>query len=196
VGHTRGMSNWSEWRAEVDLDEYEARWQQMIDDGANPHGEADFIQRFSPASVLDAGCGTGRVGIELSRRGIDVVGTDLDADMLMYARRKAPHITWHESNLADLDVHRVFDVVALAGNVIPYVEPPDRASAVAGAARHVAPNGHLVAGFTLRPDWPSLAHYDRWCAAAGLELVAHYATWEGDEYTGGDYVVAVHRQES
>jgi 2-polyprenyl-3-methyl-5-hydroxy-6-metoxy-1,4-benzoquinol methylase len=188
------MSNWSEWRAQVDLDEYEARWQQMIDDGANPHGEADFIQRFSPTSVLDAGCGTGRLGIELARRGIDVVGTDLDADMLMYARRKAPHITWHESNLADLDLHRGFDVVVLAGNVVPYVEPADRASAVAGAARHVAPNGHLVTGFTLRPDWHSLADYDRWCASANLELVARYATWDGDSYRGEDYAVSVHRQ--
>jgi 2-polyprenyl-3-methyl-5-hydroxy-6-metoxy-1,4-benzoquinol methylase len=188
------MSNWSEWRAEVDLDEYEARWQQMFDDGANPHGEADFIQRLSPTSALDAGCGTGRVGIELARRGIDVEGTDLDADMLMYARRKAPHITWHESNLSDLHLQRVFDVVALAGNVIPYVEPPDRAGAVAGAARHVAPGGHLVAGFTLRPDWPSLADYDGWCAAANLEPVAHYATWDSENYAGGDYVVCLHHK--
>jgi 2-polyprenyl-3-methyl-5-hydroxy-6-metoxy-1,4-benzoquinol methylase len=131
------MSNWSEWRAEVDLDEYEARWQQMVDDGANPHGEADFIQRLSPASILDAGCGTGRVAIELARRGIDVEGTDLDADMLMYARRKAPHIIWHESNLSDLNLHRVFDVVALAGNVIPYVGTtrPSRRGGRRGAPR-------------------------------------------------------------
>ena len=98
------MSNWSEWRAQVDLDGYEARWQQMVDDGANPHGEADFVGRFAPASVLDAGCGTGRVGIELARRGIDVVGTDLDADMLSYARKKAPHIDWVHADLVDLDL--------------------------------------------------------------------------------------------
>ncbi len=144
------MSNWSEWRAQVDLDDYEARWQQMVDDGANPHGEADFIDRFAPSSVLDAGCGTGRVGIELARRGIEVVGTDLDADMLSYARKKAPQIDWIHSDLVHLDLGRVFDVVALAGNVIPYVEPPDRPAAVAGAARHVAIGGYLIAGFTLR----------------------------------------------
>lgn len=193
------MSNWSEWRAQVDLDDYEARWQQMADDGANPHGEADFIDRFTPSSVLDSGCGTGRVGIELARRGINVVGTDLDADMLAYARRKAPQIDWLQSDLVDLDLGRVFDVVALAGNVIPYVEPRDRPAAVTGAARHVAIGGHLIAGFTLRADWFSLADYDQWCTDAGLQLVAHHATWAADDYTdgdydGGDYVVAVHRR--
>jgi SAM-dependent methyltransferase len=188
------MSNWSEWREQVDLDDYEARWQQMVDDGANPHGEADFIEQFAPASVLDAGCGTGRVGIELARRGIDVVGTDLDADMLAYARKKAPQIDWLHADLVDLNLGRVFDVVALAGNVIPYVEPRDRAAAVAGAARHVATGGHLIAGFTLRADWFPLTDYDRWCADAGLHSVAHYATWTGDNYDGGDYVVAVHHR--
>ena len=188
------MSNWSEWRAQVNLDDYEARWQQMADDGANPHGEADFIDRFAPSSVLDAGCGTGRVGIEIARRGIEVVGTDLDDDMLAYARRKAPQIDWLQSDLVDLDLERVFDVVALAGNVIPYVEPRDRPAAVAGAAHHVAIGGHLIAGFTLRADWFPLADYDRWCADAGLHLVAHHATWTGDDYDGGDYVVAVHRR--
>jgi SAM-dependent methyltransferase len=188
------MSNWSEWRAQVDLDEYEARWQQMVKDGANPHGEADFIERFSPTSVLDAGCGTGRVAIELARRGTHVVGTDLDDDMLAYARKKAPLIDWIHSDLAELDLARDFEVVALAGNVIPYVEPSDRPAAVAGAARHVAVGGHLIAGFTLRADWFQLADYDRWCAEAGLHLAAHYATWTGDDYDGGDYVVAVHRR--
>jgi SAM-dependent methyltransferase len=188
------MSDWSEWRAQVDLDEYEARWEQMADDGANPHGEADFIERLGPSSVLDAGCGTGRVGIELARRGIHVVGTDLDADMLAYARKKAPQIDWIHADLVDLNLGRTFDVVALAGNVIPYVEPPNRPAAIVGAARHVAVGGHLVAGFSLRTDWFSLADYDRWCAKVGLRLVAHYATWAGDDYDGGDYVVAMHRR--
>ena len=42
--------------------------------------------------VLDAGCGTGRVAIELARRGIEVVGVDADPDMLERARRRAPQL--------------------------------------------------------------------------------------------------------
>ena len=40
------------------------------------------------ARVLDAGCGTGRVGIELARRGFEVTGTDIDPAMLAAARRR------------------------------------------------------------------------------------------------------------
>ena len=57
---------------------YDRRWAEMEEAGHNPHGEADFLSGFSPSSVLDAGCGTGRVSIELSARGADVVGVDLD----------------------------------------------------------------------------------------------------------------------
>ena len=64
----------------------------MADRGENPHGEVDFVLRYQPSSVLDAGCGTGRVAIELARRGVDVAGTDLDGSMLTTAKGKAPKL--------------------------------------------------------------------------------------------------------
>ncbi|MBA2308049.1 MAG: hypothetical protein H0W01_01815 [Pseudonocardiales bacterium] len=61
-------------------------------------------------------------------------------------------------------------------------------------ARHLAPRGRLVAGFQLRPGWPSLAHYDGWCAAADLRLDARFATWDRQPYAaGGSYAVSMHR---
>ena len=54
--------------------DYDERWARLEAAGHSIHGEADFICAFEPASVLDAGCGTGRVAIELAARGIDVVG--------------------------------------------------------------------------------------------------------------------------
>jgi len=168
------MPEWTHWRKNVDLDAYDERWKQMAESGENPHGEADFVEDvlagMRPASVLDAGCGTGRVGIELAGRDIDVVGVDLDEDLLDRARAKSPDLTWVHADLAGLDLDRTFDVVALAGNVIPYVAEADRAAAVAGCARHVGGSGRLVAGFQLAGGWPTIAEYDSWCAAAGLEL--------------------------
>src|SRR6478736_6081835 len=85
---------WTQWRAETDLDEYFTRWQRLESTGQSSHGEADFIEALGPRSVLDAGCGMGRVAIELDRRGIDVVGVDLDDDLLAFARRSQPDIRW------------------------------------------------------------------------------------------------------
>ncbi len=145
-------------------------------------------------TVLDAGCGTGRVAVELARRGIDVVGTDLDTDMITRARTKAPELTWVQSDLGDLALGRQFDVVVLAGNVIPYVAPDRRQAAVLACARHLAPGGRLVAGFQLLPDWPSLADYDTWATDAELRLDERFATWDRRPFgPGGRYAVSVHR---
>lgn len=161
--------------------------------GQNPHGEADFVCRYRPSSVLDAGCGTGRVGIELARRGVTVAGVDADQDMIAVARAKAPEIGWTCVDLAVFSTDGRFDVVVLAGNVIPYVAAESRADAVAACARVLRPGGRLVAGFSLRQGWPSAADYDGWCAGAGLVVEERFATWDGDPYADGDYLVAVHR---
>lgn len=172
--------------------DYDARWARLEAAGQSIHGEADFIARYRPSSVLDAGCGTGRVAIELARRGVDVVGVDLDPPMLAEARRKAPHLTWIEADLCDVALGRTFDVVALPGNVMIFLRPGTEAAIVANLADHVAPAGRLIAGFQLGRRY-DLVQYDADCAAAGLELAERYATWERDPWrNGGDYAVSVH----
>jgi SAM-dependent methyltransferase len=194
---TPGSAEWATWRERVDLDGYDRRWAQMAERGENPHGEADLVWRYRPASVLDAGCGTGRVGVELARRGLEVVGVDLDPDLLERARAKAPQLRWEVADLAGLDLGRTFDVVVMAGNVVGFVAPEGRPAAVAGAAAHVAPGGRLISGCQLRGGWPTTDDYDAWCAAAGLELEERFATWDGDPLgPTPDYAVAVHRRPS
>ena len=95
----------------------------MAASGQNVHGEVDFLLSYQPASVLDAGCGTGRVAIELVRRGIHSVGADMDPQMLEEARRKAPNIGWRQEDLRDLELKSAFDLVVLAGNVMIFLEP-------------------------------------------------------------------------
>jgi 2-polyprenyl-3-methyl-5-hydroxy-6-metoxy-1,4-benzoquinol methylase len=174
-------------------DEYQARFDALAAQGTDVHGEAEFVARLSPGSVLDAGCGTGRVAIELARRGIETVGVDVDASMLDTARERAPALTWVASDLAELDLGREFDVVMLAGNVPLFTPRGTHAALVAGCARHVARSGAMVAGFQLGRGY-ELADYDAHCAAVGLELMERYATWDGQPFAGGDYAVSVHRR--
>lgn len=176
-----------------DGEDYQSRFDELADTGVDVHGEAGFVRGYRPATVLDAGCGTGRVAIELARHGIDVVGVDVDASMLASARRRAPGITWHRGDLADLDLGRTFEVVVMAGNVPLFTAPGTEPALVAGVARHVAPGGVLVAGFSLDRGYTTAA-YDSHCASAGLTLTERYATWSRDPFTGGDYAVSVHRR--
>jgi SAM-dependent methyltransferase len=177
-----------------DGDDYQREFDRLADAGGDVHGEATFVRRLEPRSVLDAGCGTGRVATELAQRGIDVVGVDVDRSMLDTAQRRGPNVEWVHSDLATLDLERVFDVVVLAGNVPLFTPPGTEAALVAGCARHVAPAGALVAGFQLDRAF-TLVEYDEHCAAAGLVLAERYATWDGEPFVdGGQYAVSVHRR--
>jgi SAM-dependent methyltransferase len=178
-----------------DGDDYQARFDSLAASGIDVHGEVAFVLGLDPlpASILDAGCGTGRVAIEIARRGIAVVGVDIDRSMLATARRAAPDLEWHEHDLASLDLGRTFDAVVLAGNVPLFTPQGTQGALVAGCARHVAPNGVLVAGFQLGRGY-SLADYDRDCSAAGLTIAERYATWDREPFTPpGDYALSVHR---
>ena len=178
-------------------DEYDEAYERKAAAGENVHGEADFVMRFSPQSVLDAGCGTGRIARELARRGVDVVGVDLDETMLSTARRKAPALVWHCADLASIDLGRTFDVILLAGNVMIFLTPGTEAPVVANLVRHLAPGGRLVAGFSLRPGQLTVKEYERIVAAAGLSREELWSTWDRDPWDpDADYQLSVHRRRS
>ncbi|MFM8530857.1 MAG: class I SAM-dependent DNA methyltransferase [Ilumatobacteraceae bacterium] len=177
----------------------------MLDAGEAAHGEADFIDTLdvdlgaSPGAVLDAGCGTGRLAIELARRGRDVVGIDLDPDMVERAQRKAPELEWHVADLATMALARTFPLIVMAGNIMLFCRPEDLVAIVVNLATHLEPGGRLVDGLSTDRQGYPLERYDELCAAAGLTLEARYATWERAPFAGGDgadseYAVSVHLQ--
>ena len=175
-------------------DEYQKRFDALAASGMDVHGEANLVHSYSPARVLDAGCGTGRVAVELARRGIDVVGFDVDARMLETARTTAPDLDWRLGDLstADLGEHE-FDVAVLAGNVLIFTASGTNPAVLANVARALRPGGLLIAGFSLQPGGYDLAALDRDAGAAGLELVERFATWDQVPFEGGDYAVSVFR---
>jgi len=181
-------------------DDYDARWLSLEAAGHNIHGEADLVaallKESGGSSVLDAGCGTGRVGIELARRGVRVTGVDADVEMLAVARAKAPDIDWHEADLSDPRglPDELFDLVLLAGNVMIFLNPGTENRVLANLVGRLAPDGLLVAGFSLWPDQLSCARYDAIASSAGLAPVARWSTWDRHPFRDGDYAVSVHRR--
>lgn len=193
------MSNRWQESAAPRGDEYDARWKSLADAGENIHGEADLVESLlreaGGKSVLDAGCGTGRVAIELASRGMSVVGVDADGGMLATARTKAPQLRWIHADLAELTSTGAgpFDLVLLAGNVMIFLQPGTETRVLEKLAAQLDADGLLVAGFSLRPDRLSLQQYDQAADDAGLVLVARWATWDRAPFVGGDYAVSVHR---
>jgi SAM-dependent methyltransferase len=188
---------------------YDARFTTLAQAGEDVHGEANFVASLGVTSVLDAGCGTGRVAIELARRGFDVVGVDVDPAMLSVARRKAPHLPWYEGDIATIELtmpavpevpaapapRRRFDAIVLAGNVMIFLVAGSEDAVVANLAHHLAPGGALVAGFQLLQGGFTLAQYDAGACRAGLVLTERWATWDRQPWIPtSDYAVSVHRR--
>lgn len=200
------------WLAETDGKrgpEYARVFRELEESGADVHGEARAIDRLlreatggDAGRVLDAGCGTGRVAVELARLGHQVTGVDMDASMLAEAQAAAAAqdvvvdlLAGDLVELADLLAARpAYDVVAAPGNVMIYLTPGTEPDVVANLAGVLAPGGLLIAGFAADRH-VSVDQYDEWCRAAGLSSVRQWSTWDGAPLApGGGYVVSVHRR--
>lgn len=181
-------------RPGVNGDEYDTQYMARERAGENVHGEADFVESFHPTSVLDAGCGTGRVAIELAKRGSDVVGVDIDPRMLETARSKAPDLDWRLGDLPSVDLGRKFEAIVMAGNVMIFLAPGTAGDVLKNMSRHLSPGGVLIAGFQLAMGYLELEDYDRLAKLAGLKLVERWSTWHRDRWNGhSNYAVSVHR---
>jgi SAM-dependent methyltransferase len=211
--HRRTAGNYGRGMATWDPVTYDKAWTEMAAAGKDPHGEVAFVERLlarrglaeiaRPSDsvpglrMLDAGCGTGRVAVELDRRGYRVEGTDVDADMLGEASSKAPQLVWTKDDLARLALGREFDLIVLSGNVILFVEPGDRPLVAPSLRAHVPVGALVVQGMQLaRTDGRRVPveQLDEWMLGAGFVLSERWATWDEDAWTAeADYAVSVHQ---
>lgn len=190
--------------------EYDAPYFARAAAGMDVHGEANLVEKLlnsslnqtqssKPFQVLDAGCGTGRMSIELAQRGFETVGVDLDPVMLDQARSKAPQLDWRLGDLSTIELGKSFDAIVLAGNVMIYVTPGTEAATVTNLAAHLNPGGLFIAAFELTsPSWSTLTlgAYDQLTLGTGLTPLARWSTWEQSPWQVGDrYAVSVHRKE-
>ena len=108
-----------------------------------PMGEAELVHAVAPAggSVLDLGCGTGRIAHPLLELGHPVVAVDASDAMLAHVRGAETV----QAQIAELDLGRTFDVVLMASHLVNTSDDGERRGMLAAAARHVAPDGVLVA---------------------------------------------------
>jgi SAM-dependent methyltransferase len=188
------MSRWLQETGGSRGESYDRAFRELAASGADVHGEASFVADLVPpgARVLDAGCGTGRVAVELARRGYDVAGVDNDASMLDVARRSAG-VRWYDADLAALDLPERFDLVVAAGNVVVFLAEGTEQEVLRRLAGHLVPGGRLVSGW--RTDRLTAQAYDELAAGAGLVAGERWSTWDREPWRDdADWCVRVHRR--
>ena len=116
---------------------------------------AQLPEDLRGARILDAGCGTGAMAVELAQRGADVVAVDISPALVGIAERRMPanlsgRITWVAGDMLDATDGMFDDVVAMDSMI--YYTAPDIAAVLGKASSRV--NGKFV--FTLPPRTPAL----------------------------------------
>jgi SAM-dependent methyltransferase len=98
--------------------------------------------------VLDVGAGTGRVALDLARRGHEVVALDRDAALLGALRERGADlpITIVEADARAFDLGRTFPLILVPMQTIQLLGGADgRARFLQRACAHLAPGGLLAA---------------------------------------------------
>lgn len=123
------------------------------------------------STILEAGCGTGTLALDLARAGFRVTGVDLSEPMLGVARAKdaEKEVTWRHGDVTRLDLGTSFDVVTCVADILNHLESlEDWARAFRAFAAHLRPGGFLffdvmtclglqrLSGFTVRESERSM----------------------------------------
>lgn len=177
---------------------YVARFRQLAADGVDLAGEARFVDAVVSrgSRILDAGCGSGRVGGELFDRGHSVVGIDADSVLIDAAEADHPGPRWIVGDLSVLALDETFDAAVVAGNVMLFVAPGTEGAVLARIAAHIRPDGVVIVGFGTARGY-DLTDFDRHADLAGLVLEHRFATWElRPWHEDASFVVSVFRRPS
>ena len=129
-------------------------------------------------SVLELGCGAGRVTRGLVARGFPVVAVDESADMLGHAG--GPGVETVEADVFRLDLGRRFDCVLGASHLIDSPDPAQRAALLAGCRRHVAADGVIILE-RYEPAW-ARAPESGWGKVGDVEIDVEIHERRGDSF--------------
>lgn len=105
----------------------------------------------APAAVLELGCGTGRVALDLLRRGhrvvaIDIVPAFVDALRGRAAARRLAELTPLTDDARTFSCDERFDLILMPMQVLQLLaDPAERRAMLTTAATHLAPGGCVAA---------------------------------------------------
>jgi SAM-dependent methyltransferase len=179
---------------------YIQRFRDLAAQGMDLVGEARMVDAMlrRGARVLDAGCGPGRVGGYLAEVGHDVVGVDVDPELIAAAELDHPGPRWLVGDLAQLDlpargIAEPFDAIVCAGNVMTFLAPGTRREVLRRLRAHVAPSGRAAIGFGGGRGY-DFAEFLADAEAAGWAPDLLLSTWDLRPFTADSgFLVAILR---
>jgi SAM-dependent methyltransferase len=121
--------------------------------------EVDWlVERLGPGcrSVLEPGCGSGRVLEPLARRGLEAVGIDRSPAMVELARARGLEAV--AADMTDFDLGRTFDGALCPINTLGHLSPEELARHLERMGRHLRPGARYLVQLQLGGE----AHSSEW----------------------------------
>lgn len=93
--------------------------------GEEDSGMAQFMHKLlsdfhSGSKILDVGCGPGREAAWLSEAGYDVTGLDQSEEMLRWAKKRYPELSFVQGDQEDFEIGERFDALTCVGSTFLY----------------------------------------------------------------------------
>ncbi len=147
------------------------------------HGH-DLVDRLlreaRPKEVVDVGCGTGPLVVELARRGIRSIGIDTSADVLAVARERAAAVAatpeFHLGSGVDIPLPDAAVDAATLIEVVEHLDDEVLGLTLAEVRRVLRPGGKLM---ITTPNNEDIAAASRQCPDCGAEfhVFQHVRSW-------------------
>lgn len=170
------------------------KWKTMQAQGQDIHGEARLADAMSErgSRILDAGCGSGRLGGELINRGHTVVGVDVDPILIDYAQKDYPEGEWVVGDLTEGPIEGgPFDLAVAAGNVMGFIAEEGREAALSNIFDALRPGGRFICGFGAGRGW-EFSDFLEAAANAGYRQDFVFSSWDLKRFTDNStFLVAV-----
>ena len=147
-------------------------------------GESQIVHRAiaNGASILELGCGTGRMTRGLLELGHPVTGVDNDAEMLRHVPEAARTVL---SDIETLVLQTSYPVVLLASNLINSPDHTVRSQYLATCRRHVSQDGVVVLQ-RYQPDlhgWEPGDWVERGAVAVRISSFERKGDRKGDQFS-------------
>jgi SAM-dependent methyltransferase len=138
-------------------------WRELATEAAGP--------------ILDIGCGTGRVALDLAERGHDVTAVDADPDLVRELARRARarglRLSAYPLDARTLVLERTFAIAIAPMQVVQLLGgPPGREAMLRAVRSHLSPGGRLAAALAdpfdglpsdmVLPPLPDVREEDGW----------------------------------
>ena len=134
----------------------------------------DIVHAREGVSVLDLGCGTGKLTARMVEAGHPVTAVDFSENMLAAAAKNAPGAAFLQGELMDVPQllgERKFDCI-IAGYAIHHLPDAEKYALLTALREHLNPEGVIVLGDVSFPDREGLE--------AGRE--AYEEDWDDSEF--------------